>query len=127
MVVIFKRRSDKHRNRVFNDNFHLIVMDPPSGSSASNSADRLPSPAVPDRPGKLRLSKLYCRLNLDITDRRRRIGPRKSTESGTNISLSPFNIAPSTSTESASGDKEVRILKLEFKLHTFSPILFLCH
>ncbi|KAI6171581.1 Sodium-and chloride-dependent glycine transporter 2 [Aphelenchoides bicaudatus] len=86
------RRSDQHKNRVFNNNFNLIVMDPPSGSSSGgNNVDRTPSPCVPDRP--------------DITDRRKRIGPRNSTESGTNISLSPFNIAPSTSTESA-GDKE---------------------
>lgn len=64
-LSLLQRRSDQRRNRIFTSSFNLVVMEEPTTSTASNSADQMPSPAVPDRPG-LMGSPLHS-LNLFIT------------------------------------------------------------
>ncbi|CAD5207883.1 unnamed protein product [Bursaphelenchus okinawaensis] len=97
------RRSDKHKNRIFANSFSMVVMEPPSSSSPSkaSSEERAPSHAAsaPDRPESL--AKRYA------------LGPRRSSESITNQSLSGVSLKPYNIEDGAKERRNSKAIRLK--------------
>lgn len=88
------RRSDQRKNRVFSDNFSLVIMEPPSSSSPSN-----PSKPSSEETEEINIpsSVASAPVRPAAVARRHALHARRSSDSVTNqslsgISLSPFNI-----------------------------------